>query len=98
MDDADFVLDWSELLSEEPAQQATHAPARDKPVRTRAQHQRQARELESTARIRDRCASQCMGCRHGSPKGLGMGITTGICQLHTILAAQLLLAKRAAAS
>lgn len=46
LEDVDFELDWSELLAE------ARDDAEDKQPRTRAQHKRHARELESTARIR----------------------------------------------
>ena len=55
MDDVDFEVDWSELLEEQLAQEVPQPPPKEKPPRTRAQHKRHARELESTARIRDRC-------------------------------------------
>lgn len=70
LEDADFELDWSELLpGEAPGQGLAQAqnqatgqqalqPSAPRP-RTRAQHRRVARELESTARLRDRCACAC---------------------------------------
>ena len=50
LDDVDFELDWADLLAEDDTAQ----PVEEEQPRTRAQHRRRARELESTARIRDR--------------------------------------------